>query len=262
VPFSQYIDLEECQETDELQLRSCLTGADVTTSSDGGGLNVTLQLLTTAEVYRRQELSYIGDIYSLMGQVTPEAKDQSYDSLLDQQFFAPVGHGTVPGQYAHVIYADCLPGAFSSRRNGEQVEFSLPLTAQVLLETEDGALRGASSGLSLTAVTQAAERCRFVLEPEALTVSGSIGVDSVDIKVTGNLSVSTYSSMEFAEIIGGELSEEALTRNGPGLIIRRPSSSETLWDIAKAYRTTTQAIMEANGLEGELISDQMLLIPR
>jgi LysM repeat protein len=100
------------------------------------------------------------------------------------------------------------------------------------------------------------------LEPEALTVSGSIGVDSVDIKVTGNLSVSTYSNMEFTEIIGGELSEEALTLDGPGLIIRRPSSSETLWDIAKAYRTTTQAIMEANGLEGELISDQMLLIPR
>jgi hypothetical protein len=262
VPFSQYIDLEECQETDELQLKSCLTGADITPSSDGGGLNVTLQLLTTAEVYRRQELSYIGDIYSLMGQVTPETREESYDSLLDQQFFAPVGHGTVPGQYAHIIYTDCVPGAYSSRRNGEQVEFTLPLTAQVLLETEDGELRGASSGLSLTAVTQAAERCRFVLEPEALTVSGSIGVDSVDIKVTGNLSVSTYSSMEFTEIVGGELSEETLTRDGPGLIIRRPSSSETLWDIAKAYRTTTQAIMEANGLEGELISDQMLLIPR
>jgi hypothetical protein len=197
-----------------------------------------------------------------MGQVTPETVEKSYDSLLDRQFFAPVGHGTVPGQYARVIYADCLPGAFGHERNGEQVEFTLPLTAQVLLETEDGALRGASSGLNLTAVTQAAERCRFVLEPEALTISGSIGVDGADIKVTGTLSVSTYSPMEFMEIVGGELSEETPQRDGPGLIIRRPSSSETLWDIAKAYRTTTEAIMEANGLEGELISDQMLLIPR
>jgi hypothetical protein len=262
VPFSQYIDLEECQETDELQLRSCLTGADVMPSSDGGGLNVTLQLLTTAEVYRRQELSYIGDIYSLVGQVTPETVEKSYDSLLDQQFFAPVGHGNVPGQYSRIIYADCLPGAFSHQRNGEQVEFTLPLTAQVLLETEDGGLRGAVAGLGLTAATQAAESCRFTLEPEVLTVGGSIGVDGVDIKATGTLSISTYSNMEFTEIVGGELSEEPIKRDGPGLIIRRPSSSETLWDIAKAYRTTIQAIMEANGLEEELISDQMLLIPR
>ena len=90
LPFSQYIDLGDCGEEDELQLTSCLTGADVEPTLDGGGLNVTLQLLSMAKVWARREMGYMADVYSLEGTLTPETEERSYRSLLDRQFFSPV----------------------------------------------------------------------------------------------------------------------------------------------------------------------------
>ena len=76
LPFSQYIDLGDCGEEDELQLTSCLTGADVEPTIEGSGVNVTLQLLTMAKVWSRRELRYLADAYSLNGALTPETEEK------------------------------------------------------------------------------------------------------------------------------------------------------------------------------------------
>ncbi len=262
LPFSQYIDLGDCQETDELKIKSCLTGADVELSADGGSLNVTLQLLTTAEVFSRREISYVGDIYALDGEITPETAQRSYDSLLDCQYFAPVGHGNADGQANRVIYVNCLTGETSEKRSGEQIEFTLPVTAQILWENDQGQLRSSSVRTELTATTRASEGCRFEAETTSLTASGSPGMDDMDIKVNGTMAVSTYRPMDFLEIIGGNLEEMEQEHSAPGLIIRQPRREESLWDIAKEYHTTQEAILAANGLSEDAAPEGILLIPR
>ena len=66
LPFSQYIDLGDCEDQDELQLWSCLTGLDAEPSVDGTGVNVTIQILTAAKVWGRREIPYTADLYSTM----------------------------------------------------------------------------------------------------------------------------------------------------------------------------------------------------
>ena len=46
----------------------------------------------------------------------------------------------------------------------------------------------------------------------------------------------------------------------PSLILRR-AGDKRLWDIARENGSTVEAIRKANGLQGEPIPDQMLLIP-
>ena len=47
------------------------------------------------------------------------------------------------------------------------------------------------------------------------------------------------------------------------MVLRLALPGEGLWDIAKAYGTTSQEIVQANELEeGPLPSGRMLLIPR
>lgn len=261
VPFSQYIDLGDCLDTDELRLVSVLTGADVALGSDGGSLNVTLQINTTAEVWGKTEIEYLGDMYSLLGQVTPETEQKSYDSLVDRQMFAPVGHGVLDGVMGRPVFVSCIAGEVTSQRSGELVTFTLPVSAQVLYEGEEGRLQGAVSRVDLTASTQASENCRFEAEGADISAMGSSG-GSMDVKISANLVVNTFGSLEFMEIVGGELAEEAMQTGGPGLIIRRPKNGETLWDMAKCYRTTTEAIAMANGLSGDTVPEKMLLIPR
>ena len=58
-----------------------------------------------------------------------------------------------------------------------------------------------------------------------------------------------------------EVEEEQGRR--PSVILRLAGTNESLWDIAKAYSTTKQAILEANELSGqEEIAGKMLLIPK
>ena len=57
--------------------------------------------------------------------------------------------------------------------------------------------------------------------------------------------------------IGDTLSAEP---NRPSLVLRK-TGNERLWDIAKQYGSTVQAIQQANGLQDQPMQDQMLLIP-
>lgn len=260
MPFSQYIDLGECSEEDELRLETCLTGADVEFAADGGGLNVTLQLLSKAQVWAHRELSYLADLYTLKGQAEPVREKRSYESLLDRQYFSPTARGTVPGIGGQVAKCVCVPGELTHTKAGENTEFTIPVSVQVLSDGE-GRLLGGSTKVNLTFRTQAAPGCRFEVQAEELTASANSAGGSVDVQVSGTISVSTYGSAEISEVVGCEVGEAEPVRDRPGLVIRRPAPGETLWDIARQYRSTMAAIAAANGLEGEPTPDMLLLIP-
>ena len=259
LPFSQYIDLGDCAEDDELILQSLVTGADVDFLSDGG-LGVTLQMLSRAEVWSRREIRYVQDLYALNGQAAPAFGDTSYESLLDTQLFSAVGRGSLPDAGENVCFTACVPGELSHARNGETVEFTLPVSVQVLWQTEGG-LMGGRVRVNLTCATRAASKCRFEARAEDLTATAEPGAEGLNVKVTGNLRLRTWGVAELREITGCEVSEAAEGRDRPGLIIRRPGRQEKLWDIAKQYRTTREAIQAANGISGEPEPGTLLLIP-
>ncbi len=259
LPFSQYIDLGDCQETDELQLTSCLTGADVELNSEGG-LNVTLQMLSRAEVWAKREVRYLADLYAVGGEAQLERQNGTYESLLDRQYFPVVGRAALPGADGETPALRCCPGELSHVRTGETTEFTLPVSVQVI-SGQNGELRGGTVRVSLQCATQAAPGCRFSGEITGLTATASPSGEGLDIKVSGTLCISTYGTTEITEIIGGEVTQQAPQGNGPGLIIRRSGPGETLWTIAKQYGTTMDAIRQANGLDGEPEENTLLLIP-
>lgn len=82
--------------------------------------------------------------------------------------------------------------------------------------------------------------------------NAAITGDGVDVQVTGTVCICTYAVSEIEEIVGGEVTETEPEKDRPGLIIRRPKDGETLWNLAKQYRTSMEAISAANGLEGSL----------
>jgi hypothetical protein len=260
VPFSQYIDLGECQETDHLQLASCLTGADLELGQDGG-LNVVLQMLTRAEVWATRELAYLEDLYSLQGETVPTLEKRTYESLLDRQYFGPTAHGSLGLEGTEVIWCSCIPGEVSHLRSGETTEFTLPVTVQVLTG-EGTALRGGSTRVNLTFATQASAGCRFGVQPGGISVTATLSGGNVELLLSGTVCVSTFLPTELQEITEAEVTAGTQTGERPGLMIRRIGQDETLWQLAKRYGTTRAAISGANDLEGEPEGSMLLLIPR
>lgn len=259
VAFSQYIDVEDCGEGAQLRVLTALTGMEVNLS--GSGANVILQLCSTAEVWRTEELSYIGDMYCLNGFVTAETENRCYDSLIDRQIFAPVAQESVDGVQGQPIYACCTLGETITERNGENVHLTLPVSVQLLYEADSGRLGTAGLRAELKMTTTAAPDCRFEVYVEDLNVStGTMG--ALSAKVSGTVTVQTCCGLSITEITGGTLTDDQQKGDVPGLVIRRPAAGETMWDIAKRYQTTMEAILQANGIEGKEMPDKMLLIPR
>ena len=98
--------------------------------------------------------------------------------------------------------------------------------------------------------------CRFVGLPQ-----GDGGMDgihlamdmSLDTIATEESGVEMVTGMELGEIIPA-------APDRPSLILRRVGE-ESLWDMAKQYGSTEQAIREANGLTEEPAPGQILIIP-
>ncbi|MBR2717221.1 MAG: LysM peptidoglycan-binding domain-containing protein [Oscillospiraceae bacterium] len=65
-------------------------------------------------------------------------------------------------------------------------------------------------------------------------------------------------------IVGAALSEEEEpAERRPSLVLRRAPAGQRLWDVAKSCGSTVGAICAANGIEGDtLAEDRLLLIPR
>lgn len=258
--FSQYVDLGVYTEESDFYLYTIPGGLDMDLSGDGTELHVSLRLCTAAELWSQQEISYVEDIYSLGGIVTPETAERSYYCLIDRQVFAPAASGTPEGLPGRVVSVCCIPGTSQIRRKGEQVQFTVPVKVQALCEGENGNLEGAFVELELQASTLASENCRFEIMLEEL--KGSAAPGGLGVKVEGVMTVATFGAVEFSEILGGELTETEANLDGPGIVIRRCGQQDSLWNMAKMHRTTREAIMGANGLEGEPMPGRMLLIPR
>ncbi len=259
LPFSQYIDLE-CEDGEQtLELESALCGLDAGLSADGGSLELSAQIQTRAAVIGTMEPAWVTDLYACAGEAEVQWQELSYESLLDTQLFSVTGRGSSPAG-GQPLVAGIMPEAWSQSREGETVRFSIPVRV-LLLSREESGWSGSSVCPELTCSTQAAQGCRFDVQVMDLQAEATSGLDGTDVKLTGTVCVRTYGTACIAEPVDGEITERQETDKRPGLIIRRTGSGERIWDIAKGYRTTVEAIRAANDLAGEPERGTLLLIP-
>ena len=84
----------------------------------------------------------------------------------------------------------------------------------------------------------------------------------LELTVPVELTVERSRRCTWDAITAAELTEPEPGRR-PSLVLCRPKKGESLWELAKRYRTDEQAICAANGLEQETpLPSGLLLIPR
>lgn len=262
IPYAQFVDVGDCQDEDELTVDSCLAGADVELMADGSGVNVTLQVRSQVQVYGNMELHYLADLYATDGVCSYTAEDTVYNCLLDQRSDSLSGHGRVTGNVLQVVAAWPMAGSPVQKRDGENVEITVPVTVQVLYENDSGALCGGVCRTNLTTRTQMAPECRCEVLCQNVWATALPGGDGAEVRVGGQVQVSAWAENSCHRITEGELhpAEEPPVR--PSLVIHRVGQGDTLWSLGKAYGTTVEAIEAANGLAGEATEGSLLLIPR
>ena len=96
-------------------------------------------------------------------------------------------------------------------------------------------------------------------------IAASVGADGVELRFPVTFAVSVVEMPSYPCLQSLQAEEcEKKEKNVPSLVLRAMKPGERLWDIAKRYRTTVEAILAANELKEEsaAVSGKLLLIPR
>ena len=89
--------------------------------------------------------------------------------------------------------------------------------------------------------------------------------EGIELRFPLDCTLSASNRRRYLCVSGGETDEEEQNKEVmPSLILRKLSPEETLWSVAKQYRTTRKGILEVNELneESQIPYDRLLLIPR
>ena len=106
-------------------------------------------------------------------------------------------------------------------------------------------------------------------ETESNAVITSVGYslpnsNTIDLKIDFDISGAVYTPQNHRMVISAETDESAhpITNDGASLIVYYANPHESLWDIAKKYHTSINAVKQENDISEEKTSQKgMLLIP-
>ena len=164
-----------------------------------------------------------------------------------------------------VLYTDVCFGNSGIRMENGQPQLYAEAAVCALYLDEAGTPLSLQRRLEVT--TPVSNECDARVDIEnvcAGDIAANIGVNGIELRFLAEFTITSMETVACACL--DSLSAEPAERdvNAPSLVLRALTEGETLWDIAKQYKTTVEEILAANELtESSLLeSGRMLLIPQ
>ena len=262
VPFSQFSELEkECSDDALLQVTPVVTNLELDLL-EGGKLLLKASMVGQYLISDRRMLEVVEDAYSPGAQVQLQMQPLQIPAVLENRretLQAEAEQELSGREILDVAFMAAQPEQY--RTDGE-VQSQLSGCFQVLWQDAEEALQGTvvkwEQKQSLPVHGNA--RLCGALEPMGAPDASLTG-SGVRLRSEMALERMVTTLEEIPMVTGLEISEAAGEKpDRPSLILRRPGN-DSLWDIAKQYGSTEEAIRQANGLAEDPAPDRMLLIP-
>jgi hypothetical protein len=265
LPFSQYCELRHEYDEDALAVVPAVTGAELEPDGEEGRrflltVQVTAQCLASA--VRQEELCE--DAYAVKGRFTPEWREYQLDCRLDGQTLRAPLQGAVKAPARAVVDSAVYLGEIAQERTAGGVRVRVPASVNVLYLDEQGALQGASGAAEAVCETALAENgvcfARASLAPGGFAAPAAGGAEP---RCDVLLELGSSAKESLRTLSGGTLEEEEKAgAERPSVVLLRSRTRQPVWNLAKKYGTTVEAIRQANRLEADLAEEgELLLIP-
>ena len=269
LPFSQIMEVSGAGEEADCTLSVVLTGIDCTLDGDEGRtMSVALGMMAQAVVREERQVTLLTDLYSTAYDLTVQRRSHALARLLEHgerrltarellETASPVRE--VCDVHIHV-------GQVEVEQEGDQGRLKAELSATVLYLSEEGGLESVTRTVSAACPVElpsgAMCRCRCLSSGEGAAAPVGGGVELRCPLEFRYLSLMPRQTAGVAQV---RLEEDAPRDPAarPSIVLRAVEEGERLWDIAKAYGTTMEDIVQANGLGEEApTAGQVLLIPK
>ncbi len=270
LPFSQIMEVSGVEEEADCALDVLLTGCDCTLDGGEEGHTVAVSLAMTAQAVVREErqVTVLSDAYSTLYDLENDRRPYTFYRLTERAerrvTVREVLETVTPAREVCDVYVNV--GAVSQNREGAQVSFTAETTVTVVYRAEDDSLCTVTRPLPAACPVELPEgcvcACRCICGGERFATPAGGGIE---VRYPVDFRYLALMPRQTSGITDLRLDETALrdTAHQPSIVLRMVGEGERLWDIAKAYGTTTDDIVQANALSEELLPmGQLLLIPK
>lgn len=273
LPFSQILDGAAIEESENYSVSASLdlSGCEIHTTSEGGeGRGVSVKLFMNAFVVLRstETVECIIDLYSTAYEL--DAKTECVELWQEpeaQHITQNVREQLETGmEVRSVLSTDVCFGSPCVVKNGAQAAVSVAATLSALYMDESGSVFSVKRRLDVTANADVGEGAQVSVEDVcAGDISANINSLGIELRFPAEFTVVSLSAPQcrcLASLTAAPLGSEG--GGEPSLVLRALGESESLWDVAKQYRTTVEEILSANELTDGAVPEigSMLLIPR
>jgi hypothetical protein len=254
LPFSEIIDLSDGDDSDTKTFDISLapTGAYVQEngSETYSGISVEIPAVIQVLVWQKLQQTYISDAYSPSQNTTCYNNEHSVSCLDSEQTFKNTVRETLPADanVRTIVCTRVYPGDVVRAADGYGVSFKVCVTYC----TDDGRALTVSGQLQaffdypgLPSIIDIKAAASYG-EAFAAAVAGGI-----EVRVPVELHTKVFGTCKLSPVneVAVNDAEDQAPVIMPSLVLSRVGSDESLWSLAKKYKSTQALIRQANGLD-------------
>ena len=268
LPFSQIAEVHNPAEDWTSHIRVEVTEFRCRVAEgDPHSLETEMELLASVLTYARYNVALLSDLYSTTHMMETESGNQTLLRLKESGVFSQGVRELMETAtlVRSVVDSRLTLGKVKYRSEGQDQLLTTDVCLTVLYLDENDTLQCAKRALDVTCrVTGAANHiCRCVCSAPG-EVFATPAAGGIEIRFNVDFLCRSEEELHCETVTAAKVGQPRCNEreNRPSVVLRLAMPGEGLWELAKAYGTTTQLIMQANGLESEgLPGCRMLLIP-
>lgn len=273
MPISQIIDLPGIDENSGCSVRLAVRCLSVQrksdSSSNGSLLEIGAKVAALCKCSVKAEVSTVEDCYSTSHEIKT--------AYALEEFLCPVQSVSQQKTVKHTLdfsSADianitdiwCSDAVCSMKGRGDTAKGECSLTLCVLYLDSKGIPQYGEKNVDFTFESKLKENseqllCNMYCDVRSID-SSLVAKDKIEVKIENGISAEIYSCVNKRILKSIEILAPKENADTAALTVYFPSKGEKMWDIARRYSTTAEAIRKENSLEGDIIeSEDMILIP-
>ncbi len=260
-PFAQFAELDRDYDK-ETTLDTLMAVSALEPELTGEGVHLSCTLVAQYVVLERRLLEVAQDAYSTENETALQRSQPELPVVLEQsrQQRELCLRGSWDG--AEVTDVTFLPEQPLLHRGDGCMEAQLTGHAQLLYRDREGTYRSAELPLEQQWQIPAGEDTVLSLSIRTgQDIASTVAGDAVELTGSIEIFMTADTRQEIPMLSGMELGAPLeRPEDRPSMILRRVGE-ETLWELAKCYGTTVEAIRQANALQDQTGEGKILLIP-
>ncbi len=272
LPFSQIIDMEECDEDNTPTIKLTVSGYELEPQFDGSGrarfLGINISVDAIATGYVKTVIDAVDDAYSTKHSIDITREKNTFEKLrnkIEKRVAITESIETGNGIRRVLDLTVEIPNVSRRREEGGEV-LAGEAAVSVLYMGEDDQVYNAQRRVPVVCPMPLSENGKY---ETVATVRGK----SYSVGVNNDINVRFFTDFEISEIEDEIIEtvsmlaldeDEQKAKRLPSLTVKRLERDFDIWSLAKENSTTVEEIKLANGIndESSLCKGRIVLIPR